>query len=97
MINVAMVGLGRWGQTILNSVQGKSDRLRIVHGVSKEPELVQKLAAKHGFHLSTDLDDAIANPEVQAIMLATPHSLHVEQIKKSPPPASRSGAKNRWR
>jgi predicted dehydrogenase len=82
MINVAMVGLGRWGQTILNSVQGKSDRLRIVHGVSKEPELAKELAAKHGFHLSTDLDDAIANPEVQAIMLATPHSLHVEQIKK---------------
>jgi predicted dehydrogenase len=82
MINVAMVGLGRWGQTILNSVQGKSDRLRIVHGVSKEPELAQDLAAKHGFRLSTDLDDAIADPDVQAIMLATPHSLHVEQIKK---------------
>ena len=33
MLNVAMVGLGRWGQTILSSVQGKSDRIRIVHGV----------------------------------------------------------------
>jgi predicted dehydrogenase len=82
MINVAMVGLGRWGQTILNSIQDKSTRLRIVHGVSKEPELARELAAQHGFHLSTDLDDAIANPAVQAIMLATPHSLHVEQIKK---------------
>ena len=82
MIDVAMVGLGRWGQTILNSIQGKSTRLRIVHGVSKEPELARDLAAKHGFHLSTELDDAIANPDVQAIMLATPHSLHVEQIKK---------------
>jgi predicted dehydrogenase len=80
MINVAMVGLGRWGQTILNSVQGKSTRLRIVHGVSKEPELARALAAQHGFRLSTDLKDAIADPEVQAVMLATPHSLHVEQI-----------------
>jgi predicted dehydrogenase len=81
MINAAMVGLGRWGQTILNSVQGKSSRLRIVHGVSKEPELARELAARHGFRLSTDLSDAIADPEVQAIMLATPHSLHVEQIR----------------
>ena len=81
MINAAMVGLGRWGQTILNSIQGKSSRLRIVHGVSKEPELAGDLAAKHGFRLSTDLKDAIADPQVQAILLATPHSLHVEQIR----------------
>ena len=38
MIQAAMVGLGRWGQTILASVQGKSDRIRFVHGVSKEAE-----------------------------------------------------------
>ena len=81
MINAAMVGLGRWGQTHLNSIQGKSDRLRIVHGVTKEPELARELAAKHGFRLSTDLKDAIADPEVQAIILATPHSLHVQQIE----------------
>ncbi len=81
MINAAMVGLGRWGQTILNSIQGKSERLRIVHGVSKEPEPARELAARHGFRLSTDLADAIADPQVQAILLATPHSLHVEQIR----------------
>ena len=64
-----------------NSVQGKSTRLRIVHGVSKEPELARELAARHGFRLSTELTDAIADPEVQAILLATPHSLHVEQVR----------------
>src|ERR1039457_4910127 len=63
MINVAMVGLGRWGQTVLNSIQGKSSRLRIVHGVTKEPELARELAAKHGFRLSTDLKDALADPQ----------------------------------
>ena len=81
MINAAMVGLGRWGQTVLGSIQGKNDRIRIVHGVTKEPELARELAAKHGFRLSTDLKDAIADPEVQAILLATPHSLHVEQVR----------------
>lgn len=81
MLNVAMVGLGRWGQTILNSVQGKSDRLRIVHGVSKEPELAEPLARRHGFRLSTDLQDALSDAEVQAVILATPHSLHVEQVR----------------
>jgi predicted dehydrogenase len=80
MINAAMVGLGRWGQTVLGSIQGKSERLRIVHGVTKEPELARELAGKHGFRLSTDLKHAIADPQVQAILLATPHSLHVEQV-----------------
>ena len=82
MINAAMVGLGRWGQTVLGSIQGKSPRLRIVHGVTKEPDLARELAAKHGFRLSSDLQDAIADPEVQAILLATPHSLHVEQVRQ---------------
>jgi len=82
MINVAMVGLGRWGQTVLNSIQGKSERLCVVHGVTKEPDAARELAKRHGFTLSTELDDAIADPAVQAIILATPHSLHVEQISK---------------
>jgi predicted dehydrogenase len=82
MINAAMVGLGRWGQTVLGSIQGKSPRLRIAHGVTKEPDLARELAAKHGFRLSSDLQDAIADPEVQAILLATPHSLHVEQVRQ---------------
>jgi predicted dehydrogenase len=80
MINAAIIGLGRWGQSLLNAVQGKSARLRFVHGVSKEPELARDLAAKHGFRLSTDLADALADPEVQAVFLATPHSLHVDQV-----------------
>lgn len=83
MIDAAMVGLGRWGQTILGSVQGKSARLRVVHGVSKELEQGRALAARHGFRLSADLEDALADPQVQAVLLATPHSLHVEQVCKA--------------
>jgi predicted dehydrogenase len=80
MINAAVIGLGRWGQSIVNAVQGKSTRLRIVRGVSKEPDLVRDFAAAKGFDLSTEFADAVADPRVQAVLLATPHSLHVEQI-----------------
>jgi predicted dehydrogenase len=80
MINAAVIGLGRWGKSLVNAVQGKSDRLRFVHGVSQEPDEVRGFAAQHGFMLTTALADAIANPDVQAIFLATPHSLHVEQV-----------------
>ena len=80
MINAAVIGLGRWGKSLVNAVQGKSDRLRFVHGVSKEPDEVRAFAAQHGFTLTTALEDAIRNPDVQAIFLATPHSLHVRQV-----------------
>ncbi len=80
MINAAVIGLGRWGKNIVESVQGKSKRLHFIRGVSKEPELVADFAAAKRFELSTDFNEAISDPRVQAVFLATPHSLHVEQI-----------------
>jgi predicted dehydrogenase len=81
MINAAVIGLGRWGKNIVDAIQGKSPRLRVIRGVSKEPELVKDFAAKHRFELSTDFAEAVADPRVQAVFLATPHSLHLQQIE----------------
>ena len=80
MIDAAIIGLGRWGKGIVQSTQGKSARLRFIRGVSKEPDDVRDFAATHGFALSTEFADAVADPRVQAVVLATPHSLHVDQI-----------------
>ena len=80
MINAAIVGLGWWGQKIVNAVQGKSTRIRFIRGVSKEPDTVREFTARHQMELSTELADVLADPRVQAVILATPHSLHTEQI-----------------
>jgi predicted dehydrogenase len=80
MIDAAVIGLGRWGKNIVEAVQGKSKRLRFIRGVSKEPDLVRDFAATKGFELSTEFEDVIQDPRVQAVFLATPHSLHVAQI-----------------
>jgi predicted dehydrogenase len=80
MIDAAVIGLGRWGKNIVQSVQGKSARLRILRGVSKEPELVADFAQAQGFELGTEFEAAVADPRVRAVFLATPHSLHVQQI-----------------
>jgi predicted dehydrogenase len=77
MINAAMIGLGRWGKSLVDTVQGRSSSVRFVHGVSKEPET--EFAARHRFRLSTELGIALADHEVEAVFLATPHSLHVSQ------------------
>ena len=69
MINAAIVGLGWWGKNIVNAVQGKSDRVRFVRGVSIEPEPVRAFAAQHGLDLSTNLADALRDPNVQMVVL----------------------------
>jgi predicted dehydrogenase len=83
VINAAIIGLGWWGKNIVNAVQGRSGKIRFVHGVSHEPDSVREFAREKGFALSTSLEAALADPQVQAIALATPHSTHrklVEQV-----------------
>ena len=79
MINAAVIGLGRWGRAIVEAVQGRSHRLRFVRGVSKETEAAG-FAKAHGLAFSLEFGDVVTDPRIDAVFLATPHSLHVEQI-----------------
>lgn len=80
MINAAIIGLGWWGRNIVQCVQGKSTKIRFVHGVSKEIDAALPLAEAHDFTLTDDLEQALADRHVEAVVLATPHSLHADQI-----------------
>jgi predicted dehydrogenase len=80
MLNAAIIGLGWWGRNIVAAVQGRSTKLRFVHGVSKELDAALPIAEANGFTLSDDLEKALADKRVEAVMLATPHSLHTDQI-----------------
>jgi predicted dehydrogenase len=80
MIDAAIVGLGRWGQTLVAAVQGKSDKLRFTRAVSRNPDRVRDIAARHGLELVGELGSVLADRAIDAIVLATPHSLHCEQV-----------------
>jgi predicted dehydrogenase len=81
MINAAVVGLGWWGKTLVESVHGRSDVIRFVAGATRtlSPE-VQDFAANHDLRLLDSLEALLAEPEVEAVVLATPHSLHAGQV-----------------
>jgi predicted dehydrogenase len=81
MINAAVIGLGRWGRNIVESVQGKSRRLRFVRGVDSNPDAVADFARANHLTLSRDFTEIVGDPGIEAIFLATPHSLHVEQVE----------------
>lgn len=79
-LNLALVGLGAWGRSMVTQVQGRSPRLRFTHGVARRIEPVAAFAAEHGLTLGDDYDRMLADPTVDAVVLATPHSQHVEQV-----------------
>ena len=78
MIRVAVVGLGWWGRTIVQRLRN-SEKLRVVRAVDVRPEAAAPFATEHGLPLSSSLDEALADPGVDAVLLATPHSLHKAQ------------------
>ncbi len=80
MINAAIVGLGNWGQNLVNSVQGKSDKIRFVAGVLRHPENAREYAERQGLTLHSDYGTVLADPAIDAIVLATPHTVHAAQI-----------------
>src|SRR6188768_1578009 len=81
MINAAMVGLGWWGRTIVESVQGSSDVIQFVAGATrtKSPE-VTAFAEAQKLKLADSFEALLTDPSVNAIVLATPHSLHSAQV-----------------
>ncbi len=80
MINAGIVGLGWWGRRLVEAVQDSSDRLRFVRGACRNHAPVAGFAERHGLPLSSSLADLLADDSVEAVVLATPHSLHTEQI-----------------
>ena len=80
MLDAAIVGLGRWGQNHVNSVQGVSQKVRFTRGVVRHPEKVQEFADKQGLRLSSDYAELLADPAIKIIVLATPNSQHPAQI-----------------
>ena len=81
MLNTAIVGLGWWGKTLVKAAKEFGAPIRFVRGVSLEPDTVRDFAKEHALALGTSLDEVLADPQVLAVVLATPHSKHRAQVE----------------
>jgi predicted dehydrogenase len=79
MIHAAIVGLGRWGRNLVEASLGH-EGLQIVRAVEPGIKAAQAFCAQHGLELSSDLDAVLADGAIDAVLLATPHSLHPAQV-----------------
>lgn len=80
MINAAIAGLGRWGRTIVDASVGY-DRLRFITAIEPAMDSARDYCAEHQLKLVDDLAIALADPTIDAVFLATPHSLHRAQVE----------------
>ena len=78
MINAAVVGLGWWGQKIVADLRD-SVEVTVVLAVDPSSE-ARARTEEQGVRTAASLDDALADDQVEAVILCTPHRLHAAQI-----------------
>jgi len=84
MINAAMVGLGWWGKTLVEAVQHVSDDIRFVAATTATLSAEsQEFSQQQGITLQENYEALLNNPDVDAVVLATPNAMHVSQILKA--------------
>jgi len=78
-MKIALAGAGAFGQKHLDGLK-KIDGTEVIWAIGRTLENTQKTAAEYGIaNVSTELSDALADPEVDAVILCTPTQLHAAQ------------------
>jgi len=78
-VRVAAVGVGLWGKT-LASAAAKDTGLAVVACTSRSADTRAEFARVHGCRALPSLDAVLADPEVEAVLITTPHSVHAAQV-----------------
>lgn len=81
-VRVAMIGLGWWGRKMTAVLQAAKHDIEIVCAAEPNPAGAD-FAREYEFPCYPDDAAALKHPGVEAVILATPHSLHGEQIERA--------------
>ena len=78
-MKICLAGGGAFGKKHLDAL-ALIDGVEIASLIGRRLEPTQELASKYGAaHAGTNLDDALAMPDIDAVILATPTGMHAEQ------------------
>jgi predicted dehydrogenase len=77
-LKVAVAGLGWWGKTIIGMLKD-SPKVRVVKAVDTVAA-AGEWARSQGIEFTTDYAAALADPNVDGVILCTPHTQHTAQV-----------------
>src|SRR5205823_9271974 len=77
--NVTMLGTGLIGLFYTRTLHGQRNRDRVHVVYSRSEERARAFAAENGVpHATTDLEEAIAHPETDTVLIGLPNDMHLE-------------------
>jgi predicted dehydrogenase len=82
MIRAAILGLGWWGRNLVNSVRD-SEAIRFTVAHTRHHQPVADFCRERGLRWVDDYETILRDKDIDAVVLATPHSLHTEQIGRA--------------
>jgi predicted dehydrogenase len=82
-LRAAIVGLGSWGRTLVDAVQGKSELLRFTCAVSRSPASIAGYCAARGITSAESLQTVLRDAMIDAVVFATPNSQHRAQVEQA--------------
>jgi len=80
MVNAALIGFGWWGKNLAKAIENDQTKIRFSRIITKELNDAKEYCQAHQIQLSDDYQSALTDPSIEAVVLATPHSMHAEQI-----------------
>ena len=83
MLKAAIWGVGKWGQTLVDSVQGKSDVIQFTDAVARTPAKYEAFARSRELRLHNNPAAVLDNPDVDALVIATANSLHPAHAREA--------------
>jgi len=83
MVRAAIVGLGRWGRILVESVHGKTGDIAFVLAQTRSRAKAEDFCRDKNIALVDDFSAVLSDKTIDAVVLATPHSQHKEQIERA--------------
>jgi predicted dehydrogenase len=81
-VRTALIGVGGWGSNILRALV-RTNSARLTHVCDTNPERIAALSAQHPeVAFSQKPDDLVDNPDIDAVLIATPAPTHAELAER---------------
>lgn len=81
-VRLGIVGLGWFGGVLAKSARA-SGAAEVVACFARSADARADFAAEHGCRAVDDLDELLADPDIEGVLLATPHSTHADQAVRA--------------
>jgi predicted dehydrogenase len=79
-VGIGIVGLGWWGRALAKSTNA-ADGVEVAAGFARSPDTRAAFAADYDCKTPGSLEELLADPDVEGILVATPHSTHLEIVE----------------